>query len=56
MQHCAVTGLYGDKIGCLGSVELGFAHVGGKAVHDLERAGVVDAEIAGGIGEGEFLV
>jgi len=56
VQHRAVGGFDGDIVGRGRIVELGPPHVGSEAVHDLERAGIVDAEVTGGIGKREFLV
>jgi hypothetical protein len=53
VQHRAVAGLDGDVVGRRRVVELGPPHVAGEAVHDLDRARVVDAEIARRVGQGE---
>ena len=37
-------------------IELRTPHIRGEAMHDLDRSGIVDAEITGRIGHGEFLV
>ncbi|WNQ17941.1 hypothetical protein PVZ81_09830 [Bordetella pertussis] len=53
VQHRAIAGFDGGVVPALRIGELRLAHVAGEAVHDLDRAGVVDAEVAGGVGEGE---
>jgi hypothetical protein len=48
--------LRGDIIGGPGIIELGASHVRGETMHYFERTGVVYAEIAGAVSEGELLV
>ena len=55
VQHRAVGGFDGDVVRRPGIVELRAAHVGREAVDDFQRTGIVDAEIARGISQGEFL-
>ena len=56
VQNGAVARLGGNVIGRRGIVELGPTHVRCESVHDFQRAGVVDTEVSGGIGQGKFLV
>src|SRR5471030_50434 len=46
LQHRAVRGFGGDVIPSLRVNELRLAHVGGESMHDPQRTGVVDAEVA----------
>ncbi len=55
LQHGAVAGFDGDVVWRGRIVELRATHVGREAMYDLEGARVVDAEVAGGVGQGEFL-
>ena len=55
VEHGAVGGLDGRVVRALGIVELRPAHVAGEALHDLDRAGVVDAEVAGRVDQRDRL-
>ena len=50
MQYCAVRGHDADIICCARIVELGLTHIAGKSMHDFDRTGVVNTEIASGVG------
>ena len=56
MQNSTVGSFSGHVIGCGGIFELGLAHVGGKSMHDFNRAAIVDTEVSGGAVKRELLV
>ena len=50
-EHRAVGGFDRGVVPAPGVAKLRTPHVGGETVHDLDRTGVVNAEVAGGVGQ-----